>query len=131
MKEEKALELAHQLHHLQELADLANDPKLLWEEMQILGQKAFALQDKMEILLNTLEKETNEVSAIQTLFETREKMWDIMNQLAQTELKIKEKTHKKTETSPKHCKCKKEKSSTCCCHNHAQCDKEQEKCKKK
>ena len=119
MEQEKALELAHQLHHLQELSDLANDPKLLWEEMQILGQKAFALQEKMEILLNTLEKETNEVSAIQTLFETREKMGDIMNELAQAEFRLKEKTHKKPEGHKSCPECKDKHHHPCCCHHSA------------
>ena len=61
MKQEKSVQLAHHLHHLEEMLELANDPKLLWEEMQILGKKAFTLQEKMEQELNELEEEIKEV----------------------------------------------------------------------
>ena len=137
MKENKPLELAHQLHHLEELLELANDPKLLWEEMQILGKKAFTLQEKMENLLNDLEEETKEISAIQTIFETREKMWDMMNQLAVAELKLKEKTLTK---SPQKCCQKKNGEKGCCCghkhktepcHKEKKCSCKGKTCKKK
>ena len=131
MKQDKSLQLAHHLHHLQEMLELAQDPKLLWEEMQILGNKAFALQQKMEEELNELETELEEISAIQTLFETREKMWDIMNELALLELKLKEKTL--TKASQKKCSCSSvKKNHPCCCHKHAEehCTKK-EKCTSK
>lgn len=128
MKQDKSVQLAHHLHHLEEMLELANDPKLLWEEMQILGKKAFNLQEKMEAELNELEKELKEVSAIQTIFETREKMWDIMNQLAMAELKLKEKTL--TKPAKKCCHGKAE--HKCCCHEHEdKCCKGKAKCKKK
>ena len=127
MKEDKSIQLAHYLHHLEEMLVLAEDPKLLWEEMQILGKKAFTLQEKMEQLLTDLETETKEVSVIQTLFETREKMWDMMSQLAQAELKLKEKTLTKTN--------KKEAHKCGCCHHHEQegkcCKGKEKKCQKK
>ena len=138
MKQDKSIQLAHHLHHLEEMLKLANDPKLLWEEMQILGKKAFTLQEKMEEELNELENELKEVSAIQTIFETREKMWDVMNQLAIAELKLKEKTLTK---SPKKCCCKKEEHKCCCHHENDKkyrdkkktciCKKGKTKCKKK
>lgn len=130
MKQDKSVQLAHHLHHLEEMLELTNDPKLLWEEMQILGKKAFTLQEKMEAELNELEEELKEVSAIQTIFETREKMWDIMNQLAVAELKLKEKTLTKP---AKKCDHKKE-EHTCCCHEHTDkcsCKKGKKSCKKK
>ena len=122
MKQDKSVQLAHHLHHLEEMLELANNPKVLLEEMQILGEKAFTLQEKMEQELNELEKELKEVSAIQTIFETREKMWDIMNQLAVAELKLKEKTLTK---APKKCCHKKEDHKCCCHHEHTEecCDK--------
>ena len=52
MAQDKSVQLAHHLHHLEEMLELASDPKLLWEEMQILGKKAFNLQEKMENGLN-------------------------------------------------------------------------------
>lgn len=126
MKQDKSVQLAHHLHHLEEMLDLANDPKLLWEEMQILGKKAFTLQEKMEQELNELEKELKEISAIQTIFETREKMWDIMNQLAVAELKLKERTL--TKTPKKQC-CHGKSEHKCCCHEHnSECRGKKEKC---
>lgn len=130
MKQDKSVQLAHHLHHLEEMLELANGPKLLWEEMQILGKKAFTLQEKMEAELNELEEELKEVSAIQTIFETREKMWDIMNQLAVAELKLKEKTLTK---SGKKC-CHGKAEHHCCCHEHedkCSCKKGKQSCKKK
>ena len=130
MKQDKSVQLAHHLHHLEEMLELANDPKLLWEEMQILGKKAFNIQEKMEAELNELEEELKEVSAIQTIFETREKMWDIMNQLAVAELKLKEKTLTK---SDKKC-CHGKTEHHCCCHEHedkCSCKKGNKSCKKK
>ena len=117
MKQDKSLQLAHHLHHLQEMLELAQNPKLLWEEMQILGKKAFALQQEMEEELNELETELEEISAIQTLFETREKMWDIMNELALVELKLKEKTLTKA-SSQKSLSAKED--HHCCCHEHGE-----------
>ena len=130
MKQDKSVQLAHHLHHLEEMLELANDPKLLWEEMQILGKKAFTLQEKMEAELNALEEELKEVSAVQTIFETREKMWDIMNQLAVAELKLKEKTLKK---SPQKCCSEKGEHKCCCQHEHGEecCQKKGKKCQKK
>ena len=84
----------------------------------------------METELNELEEELKEVSAIQTIFETREKMWDIMNQLAVAELKLKEKTLAKP---AKKC-CHKKAEHKCCCHEHedkCSCKKGKAKCKKK
>ena len=130
MKQDKSVQLAHHLHHLEEMLEIANDPKLLWEEMQILGKKAFTLQEKMEQELNELEEELKEVSAVQTIFETREKMWDIMNQLAVAELKLKEKTLRKP--AKKCCHTKEE--HKCCCHEHGDkcsCKKGKQSCKKK
>lgn len=131
MKEDKSIQLAHHLHHLEELLEVAENPKLLWEEMQILGKKAFDLQEKIEAEINELEKELKEVSAIQTVFETREKMWDIMSQLAMAELKLKEKTL--TKTTKKCCCHKEEHHEGCCCHQgeHKCCSEKGKKCKKK
>ena len=119
MKQDKSVLLAHHLHHLEEMVELAENPKLLWEEMQILGKKAFTLQEEMEELLNALEEETKEISAIQTLFETREKMWDMMNQLAAAELKLKEKTLTKKSNADTHkCWCHHEHGKKCCHEEH-------------
>ena len=130
MTENKSLQLAHHLQHLEEMLELANNPKLLWEEMQILGKKAFTLQEKMETELNELENELLEVSAVQTIFEIREKMWDIMNQIAVAELKLKEKTLKRSHKCEKSCSCHHQRTTNC--HKKkCTCTKKENSCKKK
>lgn len=126
----KETELAHHIHDLKMMVKVASDPKLLWEEMQILGQKAFKLQEKMEKILNELEETTNEITAIQMLSDTREMMWDLMNQLAAKELELKEKPHPKECPSEHHCCCHEHMNNHhCCCHQHNEhkCCKSQKK----
>lgn len=108
----KETNLAHHVHNLKIMVEVANDPKILWEEMQILGKKAFNLQEKMEKLLNELEETATEVTAIQMVSNTREMMWDLMNQLAIRELELKSKPH--PQVSP-------QKVHHCCCHEHHEC----------
>lgn len=115
----KETELAHHIHNLKMMVKLADDPKLLWEEMQILGKKAFKLQEKMDNLLNELEESTTEITAIQMLSDTREMMWDLMNQLATRELELKNKPHPKNCTQEHHCCCHEHSEKHhCCCHDH-------------
>lgn len=117
----KETDLAHHIHNLKMMVDVANDPKLLWEEMQILGKKAFNLQEKMEKLLDDLEATATEITAIQMLSDTREMMWDLMNQLAARELALKSKPHPKTCSHEEH---------HCCCHEHHECHCHKEEKKK-
>jgi len=130
----KETDLAHHIHNLKMMVDVANDPKLLWEEMQILGKKAFKLQEKMDNLLNELEEEATEITSIQMLSDTREMMWDLMNQLATRELELKEKPHPKCCSHEHHCCCHEhaEEHHSCCCHGHKehQCS-QKNKCTKK
>ena len=127
----KETDLAHHIHNLKMMVEVANDPKLLWEEMQILGKKAFTLQEKAEKLLNELEGQASEITTIQMLSNTREMMWDLMNQLASRELELKNKPHPKTCAHAEH---------HCCCHEHHErhchekkktCCKGKKKCPKK
>lgn len=118
----------HQLEHL--LKD-AQNPKILWEEMQLISEKAFALQDKIMAELEAAEQEATDVEEIQGVFDLREGVWDIMKELATRELAVKEKTHhpKQKEacchekTGERSCCCGHEKTDkkTCCCggdHHH-------------
>lgn len=118
----KETDLAHHIHNLKMMVEVANEPKLLWEEMQILGKKAFNLQEKAEKLLNELEKEATKITTIQMLSNTREMMWDLMNQLASRELELKAKPHPQ--------KCTKEEHHHCCCHEHHECHCHEKKEKK-
>lgn len=120
------IDLAHHVHQLKLLLKTANDPKLLWEEMQILGKKAFHLQSKMEEELDELEQATQEITAVQMIYETRETMWDIMNQLAKRELELKEKPHPSTKPQES-CGCSGS-HDECCHHTHDCCCHQKKKC---
>lgn len=128
----KETELAHHIHNLKMMLKVADDPKLLWEEMQILGKKAFVLQEKIEKLLNELEKETKQITAIQMLADTREMMWDLMNQLASRELELKTKPHPQNCTHEHHCCCHEHEKEHHCCNQISKCGKKGKKtCPKK
>lgn len=113
------IDLAHHIHSLKLLLKTAEDPKLLWEEMQILGKKAFHLQEKMEKELEELEKATKEVTSIQMIYETRENMWDIMNKIATRELELKNKPHP-AKAPEHHCCCHHHAEDHCCCHHESE-----------
>lgn len=101
--------LTHQIEHLEELLETAQNPKILWEEMQILGGQAFDLQDKIMLALDRAEETETDIAAVQQLFETREYVWDLMNQIALLEAHLKEKTFPNGQG---------EKKAACSCHEH-------------
>jgi len=115
--------LTNQINHLEELLKTAKNPKILWEEMQILGNQAFDLQDKIMLALDKAEETEVDISAVQQLFETREYVWDLMNQIALLEAHLKEKTFSNDKGEKKiSCSChgqkEEEKHSCCCSHGH-------------
>ncbi len=123
------------------LAD-SQKKKLLWEEMQIISQKAFDLQDNILAELDKIEQTETDITKIQAAFGAREMIWDIMNQIATRELEIKEKTHRKetpAERAKRHTEAMEpdECDHHCCCghhHTEEQCCKKQKgkcTCKKK
>ena len=133
----KETDLAKHIHSLKLMVKTAQEPNLLWEEMQILAPKAFKLQEKIEKLLNELEQTATEITAVQMLAETREMMWDLMTQLAERELQLKTLPHPTSCCHEHH---------HCCCHHHEQesqsccqsekktkkcCNKGKKKCQKK
>lgn len=128
------IDLAHHIHSLKLLLKTAQDPKLLWEEMQILGKKACNLQVKIEEELDELEKTTTEITAVQMLYATRETMWDIINQIAARELELKNKPHP-SKMPEHHCCCHHHEEGHCCCHEEKTkkkcCCKGKKKCQKK
>ncbi len=127
------IDLTDHIHQLKLLLKTAKDPKLLWEEMQILGKKAFNLQEKIEKELKELEQSAKEITAVQMIYETRESMWDIMNQIATKELELKNKPH--PATMPEHHCCCHHHGEGCCCHEEKSqkkcCCKGKKKCQKK
>jgi hypothetical protein len=134
----KETDLAKHMHSLKLIVKTAQEPKLLWEEMQILAPKAFKLQEKIEKLLTELEETATEVTAVQMLAETREMMWDLMTLLAERELQLKTLPHPTAcQHSHHHCCCHHEDSEEhhhCCCHEEKKvkkCCKGKKKCQKK
>lgn len=124
------------IHQLEHLLQEAQNPKLLWEEMQIVSKKAFDLQDKIMAELERIEKNEQDIERVQALFDLRENVWDIMTQIATRELAVKEKTHhpKSPSRHEAGCMChnpensKKTEHSACCHHCH---EKEKPSCQKK
>ena len=118
------------------LSKSATDEKVLPQEMQIIQQKAFEVQEEMMTLLEKQENETKDIKIIQDVYQIREDVWDIMNSLAIREAEIKAKFGIKGE-SPKaeHSCCHHHHhDGECCCgHHHDEkcCKKESKKCCKK
>ena len=118
------------------LANSAAEEKVLPQEMQIIQQKAFDVQEKLMQLLDDQEKKTKDIKTIQDIYQIREDVWDIMNTLAVREAQVKAKFGIKGE-SPKaeHTCCHHHHhDDACCCgHHHDEkgCKKESKKCCKK
>lgn len=105
---------------LSKLSEDSKNPKLLWEEMQILSKKAFDLQEKIMSELDKIEQTETDVTKIQAAFAAREDIWDIMAQIAERELALKEKTYRK-ETPEERAKRHQDvlsHSETCTCDHH-------------
>ena len=120
------------------LSKSAAEEKVLPQEMQLIQQKAFEVQEQMMQLLDEQEKETQDIHTIQDIFQIREDVWDIMKNLAIREAEVKAKFGIKGE-SPKaehSCCCgHHHKKGECCCgHHHDEkkcCQKEKKTCHKK
>ncbi len=93
------------LTQLSKLLETAQNPKILLEEMNIIAAKAFTLQGQINEELEEKEKTSTDIPQLQSIFNTREMLWDMMEQLQAIEIKIKEKTHTKQKKEP--CSCKK------------------------
>ena len=119
------------------LSKSAADEKVLPQEMQLIQETAFKVQEEMMDLLHKQEDTTNDIREIQNIFQIREDVWDIMNNLAVRETEIKAKFGIKGE-SPKaeHTCCHHHHhDGECCCgHHHDEkkcCKKEKKTCRKK
>ena len=118
------------------LSRSAAEEKILPQEMQLIQEKAFQVQEEMMLLLAEQEEKANDFHEIQNIFQIREDVWDIMNNLAIRETEVKAKFGIKGE-SPKaeHTCCHHHHGGEeCCCehhHNHHCCRKDEKKCCKK
>lgn len=109
---------------LSTLLEDSKNPKILWEEMQILSKKAFDLQEKIMADLEQIEQNESDVTKIQSAFAARESIWDIMAQISKQELAIKEKTyHKETpaERKKRHKEVLENLETCSCTHHHSNC----------
>lgn len=125
---------------LENLSETALNPKILWEEMHCIATKAFQLNAEASDLLARLETNENNIEKLAQVFDTREHIWDLTDQLARRELEIKEKTpldvqkksavrkqcccsekqaDKKTD-SDESCGCCHKEHTPCCCHHQEQ-----------
>lgn len=95
-------EITKKLNSLNKLKETAHNSKILWEEMKIVSEKSFKLQEEILELINKAEETEENITALQTLFETRELVWDIINDITTQEMVLKEATH--TKATKKECK---------------------------
>ncbi len=123
-------ELNKAIQKLTKLIEKSQEKKLLWEEMQIISDKAFQLQDEIMTELDKIEMTETDIAQIQAVFATRESIWNLMGQITARELELKEKTfHKETpeEREERHRLVREEMENHCCCgHHHA--NEEEQKC---
>lgn len=137
-------EIEQKLNRLDQLSHTAQNPKIVLEEIRLVSAEAFQLQDELMSALDKAEAIETDIETVQTLFATREAVWDTINQIALREKEIKE-SHTSREAFEKHrteakkqeaqykdectCQCEGncEQSSThhhehdhhcCCCHEH-------------
>ena len=125
-------EITKKVEALNRLKETAHNPKILIEEMQIVADKAFQLQEDIIALIQQAEEQEANIAAIQSLFETKEMVWDIIENITSRELEIKEKTHQKGSCNHKKedCCCGSKEhdchqeddnacsNKKCCCHKH-------------
>ncbi len=111
-------ETSEKLSRLNQLAKTAQNPKILIEEMRIVSNEAFQIQEKLMQELDEAEAIETNIEAVQELFEVRELVWDTINQIALREKDVKEHTQSR-EAFEKHQKeQKKHAHESCCCGHH-------------
>ncbi len=116
-------EITKKVNHLNKILENANEPKILWEEMKILSGKAFDLQDEINDALIQLEETETDLIKLQSVFDTREMVWDMIAKIATRELEVKEKTTKGRKNATEKTPARRDK---CCCgHTH---DDQHKKC---
>lgn len=121
--------IEEKLYQLNKLNETAHNKKILLEEMRIVSQKAFDLQEEIMSLLDAAELTERDVEAMRELFDTREVVWNTMNEIALRELEIKEKSyhkqssccHSNKATGNCHCSGNKTSSETCRCSDNCTC----------
>ena len=106
------------------LSKSAAEEKVLPQEMQLIQEKAFKVQEEMMQLLQQQEETTQDIREVQNSFQIREDVWDVMNNLAIREAQVKAKFGLKGESPNAECTCGCEhhhESECCCDHHHNEC----------
>ena len=139
------------IQKLTKLCEQSQNKKLLWEEMQIISQKAFEIQDEIMAELDKTEALEKDIAKVQAAFAARESIWNLMSQITERELELKTKAHHKetdeerekrhadfrAENHEHHCCCHEHHHEGCChhhkenCTDHDKCCHKEKKCKKK
>lgn len=119
--------IEEKLYQLNQLNETAHNKKILLEEMRIVSEKAFDLQEEIMSLLDAAELTERDVEAMRELFDTREAVWNTMNEIALRELEVKEKSYQKqtgycrTDSSIKKCHCSDKETNKDVCHCSTDC----------
>lgn len=109
------------IQKLTKLLEQSQNKKLLWEESQLISQKAFALQEMIMAELDKIEALETDVVKVQSAFTARESIWDVMSKITARELELKEKAHHKetpAERQKRHAAVMAESEHHCCCGHH-------------
>ena len=111
-----------QIAQLTQLVEQSQNKRLLWEEMQLISQKAFELQDKIMAELDKTEALETDVVKVQAAFSARESIWDLMDQITTREQELKARTHHRetlAEREKRHREVMAEiHEHSCCCGHH-------------
>ena len=119
--------IEEKLYQLNQLNETAHNKKILLEEMRIVSEKAFDLQEEIMSLLDAAELTERDVEAMRELFDTREAVWNTMNEIALRELEVKEKSYQKqtgccrTDSAIKKCHCSDKETNKDVCHCSTDC----------
>lgn len=117
-------QLEKYLKQLDALTEVSKNPKILWEEMVQVLEKADKVEEKILITLEKKEEDLQSVDEVQDLFDLREAVWDTVDIIQQNALRLREKTFKSTDGEAHHCcgrhqrNCQTEESEPHCCCQH-------------
>ncbi|MDR2902260.1 MAG: hypothetical protein LBU87_04050, partial [Lactobacillales bacterium] len=75
------------------LLESAGNPKILWEEMKIVSQKAMEIQEKIMNDITAAERAEKDITVLQSLFDAREQTWDLMREIEKAAIALKDKTY--------------------------------------
>ncbi len=114
------IKITQNLGRLHQLAQTAQNPKILIEEMRIVSTEAFKIQEDVMRRIDKAETIETDIDKVRQLFEMREIVWDTINQITLREQEVKEHTESR-EAFEKHKKeQKKHMHDSCCCAHHTE-----------